>query len=665
MSASGRTAGLLAAALALGGGGGAGAQERGFAAEWSPRVEIGGEIEREDTRTSGRPDRSFDEQRLREVFGLDAVGWGFRPGVLRFRIGGDIGLRNEWLDASDDNVDDNHGRVLDYDGALDLLPDMPISFMLSGSRYEDRDSQGFGADTEVSGESRAGLMRLQDPFGRLPWLDRFRFPSTFAWRRIATVSETLGVQPTERNEVRDILSYDGSYTAPFTQFRVNLRDEDVGDRSFPPIGDYRVREGRASLSTRWGEYLEHLFQASGGAFERAGNFDRDSSSANALYRWDATETLTTQLRYSYDRFETDAGGISRFHNASWNIYHELYESLTTSLRFSGERIRQTGGVFKQYGGGLNLDYRKDFWWGSRLEADLSLDRDIEDAELENARIDVRGEQVRMLALDEVELSNTRVDAGTLLVTDQAGNPLVEGIDYEVIEEGLRTSLLTILGGAITPPEVVLVDYTYATPPDARVLDDDVGFGLGWDLGWLSLRFQHRQTDERLLDGDQEAEGFLQDSRIDDFRVRVERETRRVRAFLEYSFERERSTTLDRDQWGLSENLFWRANPRLTFRVSLRQGQSEVKDSGRTTDLLSGTSSLDWRMGRDRRARLFVRFRRRDDSAAQDQLELYLGMRAELGFGRLRVVPSFTWDLRDRDPSRVTQLRGGLRLIWSI
>ena len=627
------------------------AQQEGFSLDLNARAEAGGELLRRRTRTSGQPDRDFDRDRLEEKIGLEARGWLFRTDLLRFRLDGDFGLRHEWPEQTGLDLGRDRGRIFEYDGYLDFFSEAPVALSLFGSRFEDRLIQGFGADTEVSGDTLGATLRFRNRY----------LPSTLSRRRLRSIADTLGPTPTRRDEVRDILTYAGNYHSRETQVRLHYRDEDVDDRSRPPIGDYRVREASAQFGKRWGDYLEHAFRTSLRGFRRTGNFERDTYSSSNSYLWEVTDRLTTDVRYDFNRFDSSQG-VTKTQLALWTLRHELYETLTSGLRVFGDRASQSNGVRSQYGAGISLDYRKLASWGSRLLADFRFRQTVQDTDLDSSIVQVNGESL-LIDVPPNFLENARVVAGSIVVMDVFGNPLLEGVDYEVLPIGDRTSIEALPGGAITPPETVRVDYSFEVPRDAKILNTSLGYAIGWDLGWLLVRYQHGQTDERLLGGD--AEAFLQDSRLDAYRVLLRRETPSLRASAGFSFEEERSTSIDRDEWTFDQNLLWKITSRLDFNVNLREGRTEIANPDRETTILALNSRLDWRISRNHRVQLFARVRSLDDSLSEDQLDTILGARGDFRFGRIQILPSLRWTLRDRDPTRVTELRGGLRLRWSM
>jgi hypothetical protein len=628
------------------------AQEARWRISLSPRAEIVGEIDRQKSESSGGPDREFNQERVEERIGLDLEGHLLRPDLMRFRMAGDVGLRHTWLDSAEEDLGRNRGRVIEYDGSLDLLSDMPISMSLFGTRFEDRAVRDFGTDNEVTGESRGITLRFRNR----------HFPATLSQRRIRSISETVEPKGSRRDEEREILEFTGTHKSDATRFRLALRDEDVNDRSFPPVGDYRIREASAVAGTHWGAYFEHSFDTSGRITRRTGNQDRDTISASSAYRWDVTEDLSSDLSYRFNRFDA-SGFVTTAQSASYQLQHQFYESIHSRFRLNADRVSQDNGLRTNYGGGLGISYRKRFFWDSTIRATLGVDRQITENDLESAEVSVFGEQLSVAGFAGNFLRESRIEVATISVTDQAGTPLIEGIDYEVIRIGDQTSIDVLPSGNVQIGQTLLVDYDYQTSPQFRSRTDRLRYGLGWELGWLALQYQHGQSEEELLEGIEE--GPLADSRLDSYRVTLRRRSGAVRATAEASFTRARSQTLDRDEWMLSQSLIWTITRRLALNADLREGFSDFGKPDRSTTNLLGSVALVWRPARRYQVRGFVRYWSLDDSLSEDQQQLTVGGRAQLTFGNIKVTPSLEWSNRERGSSRVTDLRGVLRLAWSL
>ena len=619
----------------------------------SGQIELSTDLSRQRFDTSGSPERELDQNRFQEQLDLNADGYLLRPDLLHFRLSGDFGYRQDRLDATDADLDSDRGKILGYDVLFDLFSSSPVSVSLFGNRFEDRARRDFGSDTDVTGDSLGTTIRFQNSL----------FPMSLTRRRLRSKTETLGLDiVSRRDEERDILEFNGLHESEATRLRLQYRDEDVDDRSVPPVGDYRIRELSGGAKRNWGAYLEHTFGTSLRSFRRTGSFELDTSSAISTYRWAATEDLNTELRYQYDRFDS-SGRVTTTQSSAFLVRHQLYESLQSRFRLFGNRSDLEEGERTQAGGGLALRYRKRLPWSSRLNATLHLRHEIKDDDLSSSEIPVVGEGLTIDSFTDNPLENRRVDPGSIVVTDAAGTPLIEGVDYDVVQIGDRVSIEVLPGGVITVPQDVIVDYVFETSPDIKFSTTRMGFGIGWDLDWLLFRYRHERSEDDLLDG--EDGRFLEDSRADLYRIELRRRLGQVRGSVAASFFRERAETTSRDEWELTQKLFWDVTRRLLFSVDLREGVIDFKKPDRRTDVLAGNASLIWRARGGHSFRLFSHLRRIDDSSAEDQLYLEYGARAQLHFGRLDVIPSLRWSARERDSSRADDLRALLRLVWAL
>jgi hypothetical protein len=260
------------------------------------------------------------------------------------------------------------------------------------------------------------------------------------------------------------------------------------------------------------------------------------------------------------------------------------------------------------------------------------------------------------------LESPRVDASTVVVTDVLGTLLLEGVDYELIQIGDRTSIEVLPDGDIELGQTLFVEYDYEDAPQLKFSTTRLAYGLGWDIGWLALGYQHRESSEDLLEG--EEEGFLRDSRVDSYRATIRRRAGSVRGSAWALFTRERGQTLDRDEWRLTQNLLWDITPRLALRIDLTESDAEFQMPERSTRSLTGNVSLAWRPARRHKIRLYARIWSFEDSLSEDQFRITFGGRAQIAFRTFKAIPSLEWSRRDRDPSRVTDLRLVFRLVWS-
>jgi hypothetical protein len=607
------------------------------------------EVDRQESKGPGG-DRKFDRDRFEERVGMDAYGWAFRPEVFRFRVGGDFGLRQERFDLSEVGAQRNSGDVLEYDSILEMFSEMAFSLNLFASRFQDRSRQEFGSDQEITAETLGGTLRFQRPV----------FPFTLSRRHVRSLGKSREGARARREEVRDLWEFTGTHTSGFTRARIQLRDEDVDDRSVPELGNYRLRQVRGSFARSWGDYLEQSFHTAAAYFRRTGNFDRDTFSSTTDYEWGITDDLTGNLRYEYDRFDT-LGGATATQIGDLGFRYLFYDSLQSSVRLYAQRSSLPDGLQKLIGGSFLSRYRKQFYWSSLIRAGFRYRHEIGDSDA--SQIFVSGEELLVDEFTGNTLENRSIDLQSIVVNDPNGNPLVKGIDYEVVEIGEHVSIEILPGSLVIPPSTLSVDYSYDAIVDVRLRRRSWGYNLSWDHGWLLLRYDHGESSEDALDG--EPRGILLDTRRDLYGITLRRRAGAVRGSMVVLFERERSQIVSRDEWTLTQNLLAEITSRVTFKMSFRAASTDLKKQDRRTRTVSANSALRWRPSRGTTVRLVGRYRRLDDSLATDQVEMLFGLEGDFDFGRLQLVPSLRWHLRDQDPTRVTNLNAIFRVVWAL
>jgi hypothetical protein len=178
-----------------------------------------------------------------------------------------------------------------------------------------------------------------------------------------------------------------------------------------------------------------------------------------------------------------------------------------------------------------------------------------------------------------------------------------------------------------------------------------------------LRYEHGESDEDALDGN--PRGILLNTRRDFYGMTLRRRSGPIRGSLLLLFERERSQVVSRDEWALAQNLLWQITPRLSLKASTRASSTDLNKQGRRTRSIAGTAALRWRAGPERMVRLYGRVRSLDDSLSEDQLQMLFGLEADLIYGRIEVRPSIRWSMRDRGPTRVTDLNTLLQIVWTL
>lgn len=619
-------------------------------------------------KNTGSPTQDSDHAQVEEKVSLDLGGFALAPSVLTFDVGGTVGFRQNWLKNTGTDRERSRGRLLEYDVRTSLLPAKPVSVLFFANRFDSQAIRNFGTDTDAFGEVLGTSLVLGNRF----------FPSTLSWRRLRSKTEDRGgLVESRREEERQLVEYSGSHFSPERQIRVQLRDEDVDDHSLPSVADYHIRQADLSAGFRWGPYFEKSWRSSGRYFQRRSrNWDRGTKSefqnfsANSNFRWDLTQYLSSRLSYDFSRFDSEEENeidselsrdqVTTSHNAIFSLEHKFYESIRSGLQTFANVGDQEGGDSLAYGGGVTLDYRKRLPWGSFLLADVALKYRVEDVDapfLTSQEIIIASFTGSVLTKPLIDIGSIRVE-----VTD-GGQPLVEGTDYNVFEDGDRTSIEIISktqGGSVDEGERLTARYQYAANPDSETGTFSQRYGIGWDAGWMLIRYDYKQAKEELLDG--RVTGDLQDSTRHNVRLELRKSIRTFRASLAAQLARDRTVRTTFNDYSLTQRLSWMPRKNLNVEARFSQIWREfLEPERRRTSTLQAGTSLSWRFAKNRSTRMFIDYRRHNNSETDDQDDLRLGTEARLKFGRIEVIPRLAWLWRERGSSELNDLRGTLQI----
>jgi hypothetical protein len=611
-------------------------------------VELGSEISHQETKSPNAPTRVFDRYRFDEAIQLNVEGYALTRQFVDFHLGGTFGLRQEILEGSSDSGNSN-STLLGYDANLTLFPLKPVSLFLFGSRFEDEMVQNFGTDTEVLSETLGATLRFSNRW----------FPSSVSLEQLRSRSEsTDGFFRSKRDETRRFVRYDGNHLSESVQARLSARAEDVDDSSVPPVGDYRIYESDADFSYRWGPYFEKYWRVGGGYFERQGQFSFRDSDASTSFYWDPTDTLSTKFEYDFDRFES-SGETTDINTVIASMNHQLFYSVWTNLNFLYDRTDRSFGVRSAYGANGSLNYEKQLPWNSRLRFDFGARYRFEDRDFEGVRAISTGEDLSIDGFFGNFLSNRNVDSSSIEVFESRGGaPLIEGFDYAVDVIGDRTSIDVLPGGTIDIGEVVFVDYVYASDPSGQIARTGLRFGVGWDAEWIALRYEHGQSDEELIKGEDQP---LESSRSDAVRIDLNGEWGAVTASANALFRSEDTGNTEYEEFSFGQELAWNPRSSLRFSAIARQTQRNFRSPDRDMRIITAGVSAYWKFWQNSTLRAFGNYRDLQTSDSLDQRDLGFGARARLRFGKIEVTPSLIWTRRERGESVSNDVRGVLRL----
>ncbi|MBW2716272.1 MAG: hypothetical protein JRD03_09355, partial [Deltaproteobacteria bacterium] len=468
-------------------------------------LEVGTEVSHQETESASGPTRTFDRYRFNEAVQLDMDGYVLTAQLLNFHLGGSFGLRQELLRGSETSGN-TKTMLFGYDTRLSFFPTKPASFLFFANRFEDEMIQSFGTDIESLNESIGGTLRFSNSV--------FPVSATIQQRKTKSESDD-GFFVTKRDETRRIIDFGGNHRSEALQAKLKARVEDIDDASIPPVGDYRVYDSDATISYRWGDYFEKSLRVTGGYFERQGKFSFRNASESAVFHWGLTESLDTSLEQRFDLSDTE-GQSSNTNMAVATLNHRLYDSLKTNLNFVFERTDQHNGIRSSYSSSLSSNYEKEMPWNSRLLIDVGARYRFEDRDFDGQQTINTNENLAIAGVFGNFLSNRNVLSDSIEVFESPGGTLlIPDLDYIIQEIGDRTSI--DISGTGSPDsieigDVVFVNYVYLSDPKAKISRSGFRIGTTWDAGWIALRYEHDEDDEKLIEGeDQPLQHIRKDS----------------------------------------------------------------------------------------------------------------------------------------------------------
>jgi hypothetical protein len=625
-------------------------------------VEVGADIRRQDFQRPDGSDRMLDRNRFFQRIGLETDGYVITPEVATFSLATSVGLRQETGRASDFDPDSDLAKLLRYAGRLSLFPKSFVSLLVFANRYDDDAPQSFGADSETSGDTVGATLRLATRI----------LPLSLTWQQLRAETKAIGggVQSV-RDETRRLWELNGQRFTETWQASLLFRDEDVEDDSEPPVGDSRNREANAMFGYRFGPYLEKSWRTRGRWFERKGDFEFESYSISNHLGWEITEELETRLEHEFDRFDSD-GSVTDTHNMRGTLAHDLYESLQTRLRAFGNHSDREVGDLVSYGGSLGFGYRKELPWDSRLRIDLDGYYRVDDSDFENPDdlIAVFLEPHNVEGFNEdILLQNLRIEESTIEVfrsdngTDCRGDidELFLGDDYSISSfDSLQTALQILPGGqgGTVVGDVICVNYEFAAGPSAKIGTPRVHVGVGWDAGWILLRYDHDQSKDHRLSGEPV---LLQDTRRHSANLELRGSFGTLTGLFGARYVRDRTVTVDYDEIMFRQSLTWRPLSTLRMMVQFSEGTRDFANPDRETSLFSANGSILWSPRSDRRLRLFARYRDFDDSKSPNQRDMEFGVRGTIRVAKIELLPLLRWTRSERGGNDARELVGVLRI----
>ncbi|MFC1672317.1 hypothetical protein ACFL01_04195, partial [Planctomycetota bacterium] len=293
-----------------------------------------------------------------------------------------------------------------------------------------------------------------------------------------------------------------------------------------------------------------------------------------------------RLGYAYHTY----GGVDRETTSlGAGLTHLLYENLTTAVTGKALRSDFTGGREDEFGGELDLDYRRSIPRGV-LDINMRHGLKVTRRDLTQQFIQVVDEPHVLTTGDVAVLEGEHVDVGSIVVSDTTGSTVyVENIDYRTTEMGSFVRISRTTFGAITDGQEVLASYRHLSNPSFDDSTFSRSYGIGCHL-WRALRVYYRQShsEQDILSG------VRPDRRVDDMIRATEVRLRWKWTTTELSYEdADRSSGISTKKWLAKESVTLRLRNRIFFSVSGHSGRMEFEESGEKEDYSGARTRFDW------------------------------------------------------------------------
>lgn len=616
---------------------------------WEGFVEFGFEWDSERSSSEGVGDLTHRKVRFEEKVGLRNRSFILDPRFVTLDSGFTVGFFQDRLSV-DGEESPTDGRLLGYDLTATVLPEKPYTLTLFANRGESSISREFAGISDILTENWGGALALK----------RIFLPSTLGYRRERLEEESrFGGFVGRREEVRNVFTYDGRRTWETNDLSLRYEFTDVDDLVLPEFS-YQTHTAGLHHRLDFGEAVPKTFASSLRYFTRTGRFDFSSLGIDEDLRIRHSENLSTGYHYSFSHFTTEDGETTT-HTGILSLGHQLYESLTTDLSVTGAFSTFPTGQEWIYGGRADLAYRKRILWGGRLLAGLGGSYEVQDDRFEEREAFISRERHVARIGAPFRLDRSRVIAGSIVVTDEAGTTLFqEEPDYVVRFIGDFAEIDIVPGGRIADGQTLSVDYRVVVSPSIKFSTRATRFHVGFDYGWIFPFYSYERVVQDLLSGTDET--FLEDMTDHTAGVEFRWDGRKFRGSLRNEYRTHDSRSLSFDALEFRQVLSYFPHPTVSLSLSLSESLSEFRDPKRERTSAVGRFSLGWRPRPTLSLEGFASARLWSDTISPDETGYRVGARGLWSIGKFQIIPSVEYHVRDRDGSDFEEVRVMIRLI---
>ncbi len=312
--------------------------------------------------------------------------------------------------------------------------------------------------------------------------------------------------------------------------------------------------------------------------------DKYSISENLSLRHRENLKTNYNFRYVKNDFETSE---NRTKSLGFNLTHLLYENLTTTINTIGIQNEFSGIDEKEYGGGINFNYRRRIPWGA---LNLNMGQNYMKNEIDKMAdfIDIREEDVPLFTGTITLLQNENVSVDSIIVRNEQNPAIVyqEGIDYRIEELGSSIRISRTGGGNISEGQTVLVDYTYESSPAFDFLTKSSSYGISLNLWSVwNIHYNVHRKKEKFLSG------TLPGRLIDDTIYSAGTEVNWKWSKTHFVYVDSDTTSVPKKEWRAGERINFKPSRRYFFSISGLYGETEFLDIEETETFKTYSSSI--------------------------------------------------------------------------
>jgi hypothetical protein len=635
--------------------------------QWSGDLSLGGEYEHSKTEMQNAPNNESTRRRYDEQVGIRNQGFYIIDPRL---LTGNIGLTFDEFQERDffnGNSTGNSGTLTGYNFDAGMFNDEPYSGRVFANKNHTILSREFGGQSDLTFETHGGAFRLRDDSILRDWGVPY-FTSTLSahQERTREITDVLN-QHFERDETRNTVDFDANKGFQTADLGFNAEVSDDTD-SVHPENAFTNHSAALTYSLDFGPTLNRRWDSRLLYTDFRGRTDQTFRSADEGLRIDHNVDLSTFYHYLIASIDT-VTGTTTTQSATALAQQKINHNLDAAYTAQATRIElpEDNGERTSDAGQADLNYHRNLTPDERVFARVGARYQVDDNALKTSQVDVVDEphtapsSPGWTGSNGFTLANPFVITSTIAVVDTRTTlTLQTPKDYLILQEGDSTEIIPQPNSDVQATDSFTVSYSYEVAPSIRFSTEAWWVNGGMDLRWIAFSLSHQVFDQTLLGGHDGK--FLDNRRTDDAQVEVRGETGPYQARANADYTVETSTRLAYTRWQLGQFLYYRPRYGLTLGFDAQEYVTDFTLPERVSKGHSARLTLDLISPNGWYTDAFAGVRVQEDSDLPTDTLHEAGVQSRRTIGLLDILPSFTWNERERGPVKNTDYRIQLRLV---